>query len=151
VKDVVEIQVANTPVLHQERIRIYLNQKLQGEYRVHRKESPVEGALLLLGFDSVVTTGENWGEHRTTFESFAASVRSEGGRVLENFRPTRGEICLMQRWSEPLEESRVNVSVNGEFVSGGSVSARMGLSTLRSIVALLGFEVRVHLPQRAAA
>jgi hypothetical protein len=58
------------------------------------------------------------------------------------------EIRLTRRWSEQLEEYRLDVSLNG--VALKSVDARMNVGTLRAIVAQLGFTVG-HIEELAHA
>lgn len=103
---------------------------------VETLESPVMPALLLLGF------------HAVQFVDEAGHVTSYSVDDLLRRRPTgyagpqpvsRGEIVLALRWSEPLEEYRLDVAHDGVWLK--SVSSRMDLRTLREILARLGFTV----------
>jgi hypothetical protein len=107
---------------------------VRGTYFMPRGESVVENALLLLGYSTVHLDGEGKApEHY--------SLSNPRGKLHANAlpAPSLGRIHLTRRWSEPLEEYRLDIDVEGRKYE--SVDSRMNLGTLRRILVNLGFTV----------
>jgi hypothetical protein len=102
---------------------------------VEDQESPVLPALILLGFNTVRLVNEAGGESRYTVSDLLKSKPVTYLRPM----PSLGDVTLTRRWSEPLEEYRLDVAFNGGRVQ--SVDAGMGLRTLRETLVQLGFTV----------
>jgi hypothetical protein len=102
---------------------------------VEDQESPVLPALILLGFNTVRLVSEAGGESRYTVSDL---LKSKPVTYLLPM-PSLGDVTLTRRWSEPLEEYRLDVAFNGGPVQ--SVDAGMGLRTLRETLVQLGFTV----------
>ncbi|RQR65593.1 hypothetical protein DIE18_03860 [Burkholderia sp. Bp9125] len=93
-------------------------------------------ALVLLGFSSVQHLDEDGSVTRVSAADVLRSMPISSGGL---FPATRGNIQLTRRWSEPLEEYRLDVANEGKRL--GSVDAKMNMGTLRAILVLLGFTV----------
>ncbi|KVP96744.1 hypothetical protein WJ97_12760 [Burkholderia ubonensis] len=111
---------------------------------VEEQESPVMPALIILGFTAVNLVDEAGRCTRYTTDDFLKSRPMFYAGAL----PSLGVITLTTRWSEPLEEYRLDVAFNGAPVK--SVNAGMNLKTLREILVQLGFTVG-HIEEFAQA
>jgi len=137
-KDAVSIELKEgTPM--SDRMTVRLNGVIRGVVAidtVEKKESPVLPALVLLGFDAVHLVDESG--HQVRYSS-ADLLRDRPALYAGPLPQTRGLITLTLRWSEPLEEYRLDVSHNGQRLE--SVDAKLNVGTLRKILVQLGFTV----------
>ncbi|WP_126223485.1 hypothetical protein [Burkholderia ambifaria] len=137
-KHVVSIEVAeSTPM--SDRLTVALDGVTCGIVdleTVEELESPVMPALILLGFHAVQYVDE--AGHVTPY-SVDDLLRRQPTGYAGPQPVSRGEIVLALRWSEPLEEYRLDVAHNGVWLK--SVSSGMNLRTLREILARLGFTI----------
>ncbi|MEX3983705.1 hypothetical protein AB4Y45_32505 [Paraburkholderia sp. EG287A] len=135
-KEVVSIEIAKfSPKT--DRMSIKLDGVLRGMVDVGSNEWPLVSALLMLGFDSVSLVDERACESRFT----EASLLRENPVHFDGPQPhSRGHVELRWRWSEPLEEYRIDVWLNG-VRRPESVSARRSFNTMRQILVELGFTI----------
>ena len=137
-KHVVSIEVAeSTPM--SERLTVVLDGVTCGIVEleaVEMQESPVLPALILLGYHAVQYVDEAGNVTPYTVDDL---LRRQPMGYAGPQPVSRGDIVLALRWSEPLEEYRLDVAHDGVWLK--SVSSRMDLQTLREILARLGFIV----------
>jgi hypothetical protein len=99
--------------------------------------NPVAPALIALGLDTVQTVDEAGRVSVYTAENL---LRGRPDFYAGRLPETLGTIRLTRRWSEQMDQQRLDVSVNN--VSRRSVEAtHMNLDTLRAILPHLGFSV----------
>lgn len=116
-------------------VSLLLNEQVLGEFSVRDDASPVVDALLLLGFQSVTLAHESGAAACYTKLQFAGEVLTICSPEADNL----GDVTLTERWSEPLEAYRLDVSVNGKRID--SVDAKMTFGTLRALLVRLGFTI----------
>ncbi|HDR9105458.1 hypothetical protein [Paraburkholderia sp. A3RO-2L] len=138
------VQIKKMDHLNNTEVELLLDGQLIGRYVVGKRISIVETALLLLGANSVKYTRES-GE---TEEHRSGAML---GTILEVGPVSRalGNVELVERWSEPLEEVRLDLFVDG--VRRESVNSRRDVMTLKGILVQLGFTIDHGEPVRLAA
>ena len=133
-KNIVELLVSGTDVAGETAVTVRQNGNVRGTYFVNPDESVVENALLLLGYASVHLDGERSAPAHYTLSTPRGDLRAQALPA-----PSLGGITLSRRWSEPLEDYRLDIHVNGVRVA--NIDSRMDLGTLRRLLVALGFTV----------
>ena len=144
-KQVVSIDITKLST-KSERMSVKLDGTVRGIVDVACNEWPLIPALLMLGFDSVVLVDECGRESRFTTTDL---LRSNPVFFDGQHAQSRGRVELRYRWSEPLEEYRIDVRRNGVRVPS-SVEARLNFATLRVVLVQLGFSIG-HIQELAQA
>ncbi|MBU9200124.1 hypothetical protein KTD31_01735 [Burkholderia multivorans] len=138
------VQINKQEQLNNTEVELVLNGQAHSRFIVGKRISFVETALLLLGANSVKYTRESGtSEHHSPTNML--------GTILEVAQVSRplGNIELVERWSEPLEEVRLDLFVDG--VRRESVNSRRDVVTLKGILVQLGFTIDHGEPIRLAA
>ncbi|MBK3780117.1 hypothetical protein G3A43_07590 [Paraburkholderia aspalathi] len=137
-KQVVSIDVKDSTPMS-DRMVVHVDGRVHGIVFldvVEKRESPVAPALVALGFDSVQYVDE--AGHVSVYE-LDDLMRGQPSFYAGKLPAANGIIRLTRRWSEPLEDYRLDVALNGTALK--SVDAHMNVGTLRAILVQLGFTV----------
>lgn len=98
------------------------------------------GAMLLaLGFQTVQFQLYTSGRELTA-QDVRDVVTQQPDAVFQCAEPQKGVVTVYERYSEELEEFRINLKVNGENV-GTSVDDRFGLKTFAGVLLELDYDV----------